>query len=142
MSPGVSPKFAPKRLAVSAVDFCDQNSFALCIYVSFIQATLSSSFFPLRFLLSRSRPLFDFSSLEASPYGFPVREGGLRRGSPNRSGKLDEITIIIRSTGSTMLRRVTPLLLASLPSSSECFLPFSFSSISLATCFRIRRNLR
>lgn len=82
---------------------------------------------PLRFLLSHTRPLFDFSSLEASPYRFPVREGDSRRGSANRSEKLDEMTIIIRSSESAMLRRVTPLLLASLPSSSECFLPFSFS---------------
>lgn len=83
----------------------------------------------------------------ASPREFPVRGGGLRRGPPlTVLRKLVEITIIIRSNRSAMLRRVTPRLLASLPTSSECYLSSSSSSssffmIRLATCFRDAKKL-
>lgn len=113
-----------------------------CVYIRQFHPG-SSSFFPLRDFFSRAFPpaLRFLSSPEASPCGFPVRGGGSRRGSPNCSGKLGEITIII--IGVARARRYVAWLLsflASLPSSSECFLPFSFSSISSATCFGIRRK--
>lgn len=119
---------------VSAVEFCDLNLLS-CVYTYNFHPGFSLTFtivpysLPLISLLSHSYLLLDSSSLEASPHGFSVRGRGSRRGPPlTVLRKLVEITIIIRNNESTILRRVTPRLLASLPTSSECYLSSSSSS--------------